>query len=226
MNTKRTLFTGFLALLAVSTAYAAYNFSGGDFFQGRLAFIFQPPVQDSLNVAIEMPASDYEDYSYKHPVMFRARVGSLKSVSPERLQYRWESDKQGLVGETFEFEQKLSKGNHLITCTVTDGNGNRGTGSRYVNIINTAPVVSIKSPADTISVKEGQQVLLDAEIIDNEERTIPEVAISWKSNLEGDLGRGKTLLIDTFTPGTHKITLTARDSEGEESVASINIIVQ
>lgn len=227
MKVKRVLFTGLLALLVISTAYAAYNFSGGSIFQGRFPNPFSAAFAEAFAITVEMPSSDNEDYSYKHPVMFRARVqeaGSATDLSQAKhLKYKWESDRQGLIGESYEFEKKLSKGTHLITCTVNDSNGKNGKTVRTVNIINMNPVVTIKAPAHDSSIKAAEPLMLKADVSDLEENVLPETSVTWESNVDGYLGRGKSLMIENASKGEHRVTVRVRDSEGGEAEDSINI---
>lgn len=217
MKTKKYLFIGLLAFITVTTAWAANSASGGNLFQGRIFDIFSMNQPETLAVTIEMPASDNEEYSYKHPIMFRARVHNLEKITPatmESLQYFWESDRQGRFGEGMEFEHRLAKGRHLVTCTVTDGNGNHGKTQKYINVINTAPEIKIINPTPKSILNEKDFLTLEAEVYDKEEQVIPDVHINWKCNLDGYIGRGRTVTTDKLSVGTHKITVSAKDSEG------------
>lgn len=220
MKTKKYLFIGLLALITVTSAWAANSASGGNLFQGRFFNMFGTPETETLAVVIEMPATDDEQYSYKHPIMFRARIRNLDTITPDamdKLKYFWESDRQGGFGEGMEFEHKLAKGRHLVTLTVMDDYGNHGKTQKYINVINTPPEIKIKNPPPASVIKKGEPLTLEAEVYDKEEQAIPDVNIDWKCNLDGHIGRGKTVTTDKLSIGTHKITVSAKDSEGAET---------
>ena len=50
-------------------------------------------------------------------------------------------------------------------------------------------------------------------------------ALSWRSDLAGDLGTGTQLAVEGLDAGKHTITLTARDSDGQAGSATTIIYV-
>lgn len=228
MKTKKYLYAGILALVGILTVWTALDRSQGELFQGRFFGDSIQQSQNTLAIVIETPADNNNQFSYKHPIMFRANV---KSPSPiplakaQNLTFTWESDQQGILGHDMEFEHKLSRGNHLITCTVTDNLGNKGSAQRQINITNTPPKVTILTPSAGTTAKYGQPLILKADVYDKEEHVIPDVYIKWKSHLDGEIGKGKTLTVEHLSTGDHKITVIAKDSEGATDKDEINITV-
>jgi len=88
----------------------------------------------------------------------------------------------------------------------------------------TAPTVKINSP------KEGDYYLTDEEVHfqgsaeDREDGKLPGDALVWKSNVDGELGRGGSLT-KRLSAGEHTITLTATDSDQQTGTDSVQIRV-
>lgn len=102
---------------------------------------------------------------------------------------------------------------------------------KYVNALaavrqvlgNIPPNVQITSPSGTVQVGLGAR--LEASVTDFED-AFPCCTITWTSNLEGNLGSGRTVDYNFTTLGTRTITVTAKDSGGATSTASrtINVV--
>jgi hypothetical protein len=60
--------------------------------------------------------------------------------------------------------------------------------------------------------------------MDMEDGSLGDSALSWVSSIDGALGTGQLLEV-SLSPGIHTITLTATDSGGLTSTASIQITV-
>ena len=60
--------------------------------------------------------------------------------------------------------------------------------------------------------------LLDGTIYD-------EARLAWSSDLDGEIGRGNLVFADSLTPGRHTITLTATNSRGLASVATVSVTI-
>lgn len=54
--------------------------------------------------------------------------------------------------------------------------------------------------------------------------TLPDYAISWHSDIDGDLGTGHDIHVD-LSIGKHKITLRGVDSDGEETTLDITVVI-
>jgi len=121
----------------------------------------------------------------------------------------------------------LSVGQHVITASVTDNGGETGTADITVIVTaieNTAPEVTIVSPADNFTIVQGNTATFTGAAFDLEDGQI-DGDISWSSNVDGNLGSGATINVSTLSLGTHIITASVVDSEGEPGNASITVNV-
>ena len=58
---------------------------------------------------------------------------------------------------------------------------------------------------------------------DAEDGVLPDSTCIWYSNIDGEIGRGKNIVLDILTLGTHNITLEATDSDNKKSSATVQI---
>ncbi|RME82815.1 MAG: DNRLRE domain-containing protein [Caldilineae bacterium] len=94
-----------------------------------------------------------------------------------------------------------------------------------ITIPNKKPQVLITHPATDYQTTPGALVVLEGTATDLEDGGLPDEAMLWTSNLQGNLGIGPSVSLNTLSMGTHTITLTARDSAGQESQASVRVVV-
>lgn len=88
---------------------------------------------------------------------------------------------------------------------------------------NTAPTVTITSPADGFTTTAGTSVSFSGTATDAEDGTLTGT-LTWTSSIEGPIGTGGTFS-RALTEGTHTITASASDSGGLSSQASITVTV-
>lgn len=87
------------------------------------------------------------------------------------------------------------------------------------------PQATILSPEGNGNAVNGASILLQGSGYDLEDGNLADPALTWLSNLDGNLGNGARVLA-TLSPGLHTITLRATDSNGNQGVSKITINVQ
>ena len=136
-------------------------------------------------------------------------------------QLTWTSDKDGPIGEGGFFDRILSDGSHIITNTVTDSSGNTVSASANI-LVNTAPNLSITTPTEGQTLKEGDTIALVAQALDAEDGDISS-NITW-DNMGTPLGMGETISA-TLPSGNQTITAQVTDSHGAYIEQSVNVYV-
>jgi len=79
---------------------------------------------------------------------------------------------------------------------------------------NRLPEVEITEPTGPVTIAISQTLTLEADAYDPDTGTMAAAQLEWLSNLDGLLGTGDSLTIDTLTEGTHTITLQVDDGDG------------
>jgi subtilisin family serine protease len=89
---------------------------------------------------------------------------------------------------------------------------------------NTAPAVTISSPADGASFASGTTISFAGSATDAEDGDLTG-GLVWTSNLAGQIGTGDSFSA-VLSPGTHTITASVTDSGGLSAEDSISVIVK
>jgi subtilisin len=89
---------------------------------------------------------------------------------------------------------------------------------------NTAPTVTITSPANNASFASGTSISFTGSASDTQDGTLTS-SLVWTSNLDGQIGTGGSFN-KVLRDGTHTITAAVTDSGGLSGSASITVIVQ
>ena len=144
----------------------------------------------------------------------------------------WDSDLDGQIGTgALVSTTTLSGGTHSIVLTATDSDGGTGADTISFSITGGAPVVSITGPAAQgngapHTVFEGTGVTFTATATDPDDGPLTGASLVWTSNLDGEIGTGPSLLASGLSDGMHTVTLTATDSDLNETTATVLTIVK
>lgn len=87
------------------------------------------------------------------------------------------------------------------------------------------PVVYITKPDGNRQIPIGSTLILDGFAHDAEDGLVQDESLVWSSSLDGYLGFGRFLYVDHLVWGNHIITLTATDTDGNETTTSVNVYV-
>jgi hypothetical protein len=89
-----------------------------------------------------------------------------------------------------------------------------------------APTALILLPDETITMRQGQTLLLSGYGHDLEDGLLEGASLSWSSDLIGPLGSGKRLTVTGLPAGSHTITLTVSDSDANVATATVRVTVE
>jgi hypothetical protein len=118
----------------------------------------------------------------------------------------------------------LSAGVHVITASVSDGDGGAGSDTAMVTV-NALPVVAIAAPADGTTVNAGAPVDLSGTASDLEDGDLA-AQIAWSSDVDGALGMGGSVTGVSLSTGVHVITASVTDGDGAAGSDTITLTVQ
>ncbi|MCA9968716.1 MAG: carboxypeptidase regulatory-like domain-containing protein, partial [Anaerolineales bacterium] len=131
---------------------------------------------------------------------------------------------------TYAFNLDAAAGSDqaLVRVLASDGFHTAQDSSDATFTVATHPprAVILGPAADSLYVGE-QTILLNGRADDNEDGRLPGTALSWASSLDGALGTGESVALTAaaLTEGTHAITLTAQDGDGQIGTASLTLHV-
>lgn len=120
----------------------------------------------------------------------------------------------------------MSIGTHSITVTATDEFGASGEAEIEMTLRNSAPGVTILSPADAATFFSSQLVTMRVNVIDLDE-TIADADIEWNSSVDGVLVPAVSSrdFIISLSEGTHTVTARAVDANGLEASDSVVVTI-
>ncbi len=189
-----------LTLLISSLPVAEITSPSGTQFEAGVTVAFRGEARDYLGVSI--PAASLTWY-------LATGASDLQSVATGTREFSW--------GFT-------TRGTYRIALRAVDGKNVPATATKDISVINARPVVSISSPADQSSYLEDVAVLFQGTAVDLEDGAIvANDSFGWNSSIDGFLASGTSISQSNLSAGSHRITLSARDSEGGVGTASITV---
>lgn len=125
---------------------------------------------------------------------------------------------RGLGGTTLGRIRVLANDGFLTESDDSDGN---------FSIDDQAPEIAIVRPSEGDAFAADHPVVLRAVTHDPEEGSLAPSAISWSSDVDGDLGTGDRIdtVASALTPGPHVVTASASDPTGLEASAAVGIVI-
>lgn len=174
-------------------------------------------------VVIDAPA-DGAVYAYDEAIPFSATATDLEDGALSGANLVWTSD---LVTSALGAGASLNlvlpvPGDHLVTCTATDSDGR--TGFATVNVTAESPYVRIYHPGDGEIRPSGSSVPFTGGAMDFEEGDLS-AGLQWASSIDGAFGTGASFSAP-LSDGTHVITATIVDGDGNAADASITLTLE
>ena len=149
--------------------------------------------------------------------------------------YTWlDTDGSEIVGATTDGGRTLSAGltvgDHDVLLRVRDEKGYIAYDSVMVRIEGAAvipelPVVTIAAPANLSEFDAGADITFMGSALDQYDVEVPPEDLEWMSDVDGVLGTGNSLTVNTLSADIHVITLTATDDQDFKGTSSITITV-
>jgi hypothetical protein len=139
---------------------------------------------------------------------------------------QWKSSIDGAIGTGASVAKVLSAGTHTITATVVDTGSLSASGQIAVIVnaaTNSAPSVTISSPANNTSVTEGAALTFSGAASDTQDGNLG-AKLQWKSSVDGTIGTGSSFS-KVLSAGTHTITATVVDSSGLSASKQIVVTI-
>jgi uncharacterized protein (TIGR03437 family) len=171
------------------------------------------------SVQVSWTASDPDGDSLRYALQYSGDGGAT-----------WHSLVADWSSTTYELDLRRIPGSRqaLIRVLATDGfHTSEDQSDATFTVGRKPPETLILGPDDNTAFFSGQSVVLRGAAYDSEDGALGDANLRWTSDLNGDLGVGRMLTIDasTLKEGTHKISLVARDSDGETGVSTIRLRV-
>jgi Subtilase family len=161
-------------------------------------------------------------------------VGAGSSPSQPPLpsnELSWSGNTVGALGTGSDIWVSLPAGAQTITLTVTDNFHQTGMAQVAITLQSGTllPTVKITSPAYLSELAIGQPGTFHGEATDPIDGALTGASLQWTDSIDGYLGQGatitKVLSAATCGPTGHKVTLTATDSHGNQSSATVEVDV-
>lgn len=105
-----------------------------------------------------------------------------------------------------------------VHTTVTDFAGT-------IRVPDHPPVIEIAAAADGMTIRPGKPLVVTADAMDVDEPELGGTAIRWTVDGGAERGTGPWVVLETLTPGSHRVTATVTDRAGQLASATITVVV-
>jgi glucose/arabinose dehydrogenase len=170
-------------------------------------------------------------------------ANSIDPNAGDTLSYAWDLDNDGAFDDAVGAGASMfytANGPHDVAVQVTDSQGSVDVARMRINVGNTAPSVTITSPASNLPWSSGDSIALTATSNDAEQGSLPDSALAWQVYREDctnpDFTGCTETSLGTFTgsstgfvapdaafPAYLRIVLTGTDSGGLTATQSVSI---
>lgn len=140
--------------------------------------------------------------------------------------FSWSSSRDGQIGSGNRITlDTLSAGTHTIEVEGSYNGKKAKSKKKKIEIRNEAPRAMVHAPLPNASFPVGTAVEFRGAANDLEDGQLSGAALEWRSSIDGALGKGSSITVPNLSPGSHRITLAARDAAGTEGTKTISLEV-
>jgi hypothetical protein len=200
--------------------------SDGNVVTKTLNLAILPNTNTPPTVSITAPA-DNATFTQGSFIQFLATAADVEDGNLTAA-ISWTSSLNGALGTGGNITRSLSIGSHVITATVVDSQGNTTSTVRSISVqapVNTAPTVSIASPANGASLSAGVSFTLSASANDAEQGNLSS-SIQWLLNGSTIIANGASASATISNPGSYSIVARVTDAGGLTGSQTINVTVE
>jgi glucose/arabinose dehydrogenase len=156
----------------------------------------------------------------------------------DALTYSWDWGDGKPAGTGIEADHTYTTGGtRTATLTVTDARGKSATATSRVFVGDAPPQITINSPANGSTYRDGQTLTLDATVTDPEDGVLSGNSLAWDVRLlhlthqhPAGIQHGSHVTLQTRTDhdsnAHYEVTLTATDSDGQSVAETVSIYPQ
>lgn len=142
----------------------------------------------------------------------------------------WRVMVAGITSNSYTLDAGQVEGTHgalsgYFQVVANDGVNTGRAESDKFGVEGKPPVVRIANPAEGSVFGYGQVFALEASAYDFEDGTLDGTSIRWNSTINGFLGTGRVLTPSYLSPGTHVITVSATDADGQVASTGITVTI-
>jgi uncharacterized repeat protein (TIGR03803 family) len=214
------IFSQFIPVTAGTTAIAITDSTGTSLTNIPIAGT--PPTVTITSPAAGFAGSGEQSISWN--------IQSTAPTLTSRIYYSvdngttWEQvDETTTTTDTLDFSTLPGTSTALIRVDVSDGVNTGSATSVPFSVPKKAPsTIVINSPTTGAIQQAANPVFLTGGAYDADDGVLSGTALEWSDSVQGSLGSGSPLTVK-LKPGSHTITLTATDSDGNALTATTQI---
>mgnify|MGYP000259455493 CR=1 FL=1 len=180
-----------------------------------------------VEVASGQPAATINVSPSPVEVGERVTLTGSNSTDPDGsiTKYEWDVTGEGSIDSTDETITRVFKdpGTHVVALTITDNDGNTDTDTMAVEVTSSSSLEA-KATASPSTVKVGEDVILTGSDSNDQDGSITKY--EWDVTGEGSIDATNETITRAFKrPGTHEVTLTVTDEEGNTDTDTTTVEV-
>ncbi len=196
--------------------------SAGKTGTSKITITVTAATADSGPTATILTPTDNSSYNKSDTITFTGTGTDNEDGTITGGNLVWSSSIDGTFSQTGTLVQRsdLTPGNHVITLTVTDSTDLTDTDTVNITILDTnAPVVTISSPTAGSNYQPGATITFSGSATDVEDGSLTGSSLVWTLDNTTQIGTGSSFTKTDISTGVHTVTLTATDSDNNETSA-------